>query len=300
VIRLVQSKGQRRLFLAFCLVPTLILFAIFSVYPLFNGLYYSFFKWSGSGASKKFIGLNNYIRLFEDPVIPMTIVHDYFLVFAKVFGIMVIATFFAVVLTQLKIKEAPFYRVIFFFPNIVSVVVIGILWTFIYNPDMGLINSGLRLIGLEQWARPWLGDFQTALPSLVLPAVWAGIGLFMLMLMGGISTIPKSVYEAADVDGATQWQQFWKVTVPLVWGQIKTSILYIVITTLNGSFIIVQIMTEGGPNNSTHVMGSYLYQQAFVNHNFGYAAAIGVMILVLSLLTVLILQWFLKRDKIQY
>ena len=297
---MVQSKKQKYLFLAFCLVPTFILFSIFTLYPLFSGLYFSFFDWSGSSANKNFIGFDNYIKLFKDEIFPQTIIHDYFLVVTKVIGIMVLAIFFAVALTQLKIKEAPFYRVIFFFPNIMSVVVIGILWTFIYNPSLGLINSGLEFIGLGEWARPWLGDEKWALPSLVLPSIWAGIGLFMLMLIGGISNVSKSYYEAAEIDGANEWQQFWKVTLPLVWPQIKISVLYIVITTLNGSFIIVQIMTGGGPNNSTHVMGSYLYQQAFVQFNFGYGATIGVMILIISLITVLILQFFMKREKVQY
>lgn len=297
---MVQSKKQKYVFLAFCLVPTFIMFSIFTLYPLFSGLYYSFYEWSGSSSNAEFVGFGNYVQLFNDELIPLTIYHDYFLVVTKVIGIMILATFFAVALTQLKIKEAPFYRIVFFFPNIMSVVVIGILWTFIYNPGLGLVNSGLEFLGLESWTRPWLGSEKWALPSLVLPSVWAGIGLFLLMLMGGISNVSKSYYEAAEIDGATEWQQFWKVTLPLIWPQIKISILYIVITTLNGSFIIVQIMTGGGPNNATHVMGSYLYQQAFVQYNFGYGATIGVMILVLSLITVLILQYFMRRDKVQY
>src|SRR5690625_347790 len=297
---MIQSRAQRNLFLIFCIVPTFIVFAIFTLYPLFSGLYYSFFEWSGSSSVKTFIGLDNYKRLLSDEIIPKTIMNDYFLVITKVIGIMVLALFFSVALTQLKIKEAPFYRVIFFFPNIMSVVVIGILWTFIYNPNLGLVNSGLEYLGLESWARTWLGDEKWALPSLVLPSIWAVIGLFMLMLMGGIANVSKSYYEAAEIDGANEWQQFWKVTLPLVWPQIKISILYIVITTLNGSFIIVQVMTGGGPNNSTHVMGSYLYEQAFVQYNFGYGATIGVMILVLSLITVLLLQLFLRRDEVEY
>ncbi|WP_138420815.1 carbohydrate ABC transporter permease [Aquibacillus sediminis] len=297
---MVQSNKQKYTFLAFCLIPTLVMFSIFTLYPLFSGLYYSFFEWSGSSANKEFIGFSNYIKLLNDSIIPDTIIHDYFLVATKVIGIMVLALFFAVALTQLKLKEAPFYRIIFFFPNIMSVVVIGILWMFIYNPSLGLVNSGLEFLGLEDWTRPWLGNETWALPSLVLPSVWAGIGLFLLLLMGGISNVSKSYYEAAELDGASEWQQFWKVTLPLIWPQIKVSILYIVITTLNGSFIIVQVMTGGGPNNSTHVMGSYLYQQAFVQYNFGYGATIGVMILILSLITVLILQLFMRREKVEY
>ncbi|WP_202080624.1 carbohydrate ABC transporter permease [Caldalkalibacillus salinus] len=297
---MVQPKSQRIIFLMFCILPTLLLFAVFTIYPLFSGLYYSFFEWSGSASDKEFVGLSHYIQLMNDPIIPRTIIHDYFLVVTKVIGIMILATFFAVALTQLRIKEAPFYRVVFFFPNIMSVVVIGILWAFIYNPNLGFVNAGLEAIGLGQYTQPWLGSERWALPSLVLPSVWAGIGLFMLMLMGGILNVPKSLYEVAKIDGATEWQQFWKVTVPLIWPQIKNSILYIIITTLNGSFIIVQVMTQGGPNNATHVMGSYLYQQAFKQYNFGYAATIGVMILIISLITVMIMQFFLRKEKIQY
>ncbi|MBP1971555.1 N-acetylglucosamine transport system permease protein [Virgibacillus natechei] len=297
---MVQSKKQKYMFLAFCLVPTFIMFSIFTLYPLFSGLYYSFFDFSGSSANMEYIGIENYIRLINDAIIPNTIIHDYFLVVTKIIGIMILAMFFAVALTQMKIKEAPFYRIVFFFPNIMSVVVIGILWTFIYNPNLGLVNSGLEFLGLESWTRPWLGSETWALPSLVLPSIWAGIGLFMLMLMGGIANISKSYYEAAEIDGANGWKQFWKVTLPLVWPQVKISVLYIVITTLNGSFIIVQVMTGGGPNNSTHVMGSYLYQQAFVQYNFGYGTAIGVMILILSLITVFILQLLMRRDKVEY
>jgi len=297
---MVQTTKQRILFLIFCLVPTILVFLVFTVYPLVNGLYLSFFDWSGMSSNKDFIGLENYKELFRDPIIPKTIWHDYFLVVGKVIGIMVLATFFAVALTQLRIKEAPFYRVVFFFPNIMSVVVVGILWQFIFNPDIGILNSGLRAVGLDSWAIPWLGSTKWALPSLLLPAIWAGIGMFMLLLMGAIMNVPKSLYEAADIDGASEWQQFWKITVPLIWPQIKTSILYLVITTLNGSFILVHIMTGGGPNNHTQVMGSYLYQKAFDENNFGYGAAIGVMILIFSLITVLILQFLLKREEVEY
>lgn len=297
---MVQSKKQKYLFLSFCLLPTLLVFAVIIAYPLAQGLYYSFFEWSGMSANKVYVGLKNYRTLFADPVIPKAIWNDYFLVVVKVLGIMSMAIFFAVALTQLRIKEAPFYRIVFFFPNMMSVVIIGVLWSFIFSSNLGLLNGILRAIGLTEWARPWLGDTTWALPSLALPLIWAGIGLFMLLLMGAITNIPKSLYEAADIDGANEWQQFWRVTLPLIWPQIKTSIIYIVITTLNGSFVLVQIMTEGGPNNATQVMGSYLYQKAFRQFNFGYGATIGVMILVLSLITVLLLQFLLRKEKVEY
>lgn len=265
-----------------------------------NGLYLSFFDWSGASSVKEFIGLSNYKELFQDSMIPKAIWHDYFFVLTKVVFIMILALFFAVALTQLKLKESPFYRIVFFFPNIMSVVIIGILWQFIYNPEIGIVNAGLRAIGLENWTRPWLGSLEWALPSLVVPAVWAGIGLFMLLLMGGIMNTSKSYYEAADIDGANAWQQFWKITVPLIWPQIKTSIIYIVITSLNGSFVLVQVMTRGGPSDATEVMGSYLYRKAFADFRFGYGASIGVLILVISLATVVLLQFLLKREKVEH
>ena len=180
------------------------------------------------------------------------------------------------------------------------VVTTAILWVFIYSSQMGLVNSLLEFIGKEEWARSWLGTKTTALPALAVPLIWAGIGLFMVMLMGAIGNIPASLYEAASLDGAGKWKQFKTITVPLIWPQIKTSIIYIIITTLNGSYVLVQLTTQGGPNNATQVMGSYLYQQAFDNFNFGYGAAIGVMILVLNLATVLICQVVLKKEKVEF
>ncbi|GAA0345463.1 sugar ABC transporter permease [Bacillus carboniphilus] len=297
---MVQSKKQKYLFLAFCLLPTFIVFLIFTLYPMVNGVYLSFFDWSGTSAVKDFIAFDNYKRLWNDSVIPKTILNDYFFVVTKAIGIMLLSLFFAVALTQLKIKEAPFYRIVFFFPNIMSVVVIGILWQFIYDPDMGLVNGLLELIGLVEWTRPWLGTMEWALPAVTIVAIWAGIGLFMLLLMGGIMNVPRNLYESAEIDGASEWQQFWRITVPLIWPQIRTSIIYIVITSLNGSFVLVQVMTNGGPGNATEVMGSYLYQKAFEDFQFGYGATIGVLILVVSLATVLIMQFLLKRERVEY
>ena len=295
-----KQKTNNRIFLAFCILPALILFCVFTIYPLFNGLYMSFFKWSGLSGNKSFVGLLNYRRLFADKVVPKTILHDYYLVVVKVIFIMFLAILFAVVLTQLKPKGTPFFRFVYFFPNVMPVVTTAILWTFIFSSKMGLLNAFLDLIGRSDLKRSWLGGLDTALPCIAAVLIWAGIGLFMLMLMGAISNIPGELYEAARIDGASGWMQFVKITVPLIWPQIRTSIVYIIITTLNGSYVLVQLTTLGGPANATQVMGSYLYQQAFTNYNFGYAAAIGVMILALNLLTVVFTQFLLRRERVEY
>lgn len=293
-------KRRRRRFLLFCTVIPLVLFTLFTIYPLFDGLYMSFFEWSGLSGKKTFIGLANYRRLFADRVIPTTIFNDYFLVVVKVIFIMFLALLFAVVLTQLKPRGAAFYRFVYFFPNVMPVVTTAILWTFIFSSNMGLLNAILDLVGAGELKRSWLGSLDTALPCIAVVLIWAGVGLFMLMLMGAISNIPRELYEAASIDGASRWRQFFQITVPLIWPQIKTSVVYIIITTLNGSYVLVQLTTMGGPANATQVMGSYLYQQAFTNYNFGYAAAIGVMILVLNLATVLVTQVLFKREKVEF
>lgn len=295
-----NRKKSNRIFVLSCTIPPLLLFCLFTIYPLFDGLYMSLYKWSGLSGKKTFLGLDNYRRLFADPVIPKTIFNDYFLVVVKVVFIMVLALLFAVVLTQLKPRGTAFYRFVYFFPNVMPVVTTAILWTFIFSSNMGLLNAILDLAGLSSLQRSWLGDLHTALPCIAAVLIWAGIGLFMLMLMGAIGNISRELYEAAEIDGASKWRQFCQITIPLIWPQIKTSVVYIITTTLNGSYVLVQLTTLGGPANATQVMGSYLYQQAFTSHNFGYAAAIGVMILVLNLATVLLAQFLFRREKVEY
>lgn len=291
--------ARRRLFIAGFLLPTFVLFSIFTIYPLLRGLYLSFFDWSGGSETMNFIGLDNYRELLDDEIIPTAIKNDYFLVFWKVILIMLFATFFAVALTRLKLKEYGLYRVIFFFPNIISVAVIGVLWSFIYNPHLGFLNAFLSLFTDKPVETNWLGDTHLAMWSLLPPSVWAGIGFYMLLIIASILGIPSSLYEAASIDGAGQWKQFTKITLPLIWEQFKTSVIHIVITTLNGSFIIVKLMTDGGPDNQTQVLGYYLYQMGFKQFHLSYGATIGVLILILSIITTLILQRLLRRDTIE-
>ncbi|OBZ12767.1 MULTISPECIES: carbohydrate ABC transporter permease [Bacillales] len=293
------SSRSNKLFIASFLLPTLALFSLFTIYPLIRGLYLSFFDWSGGSETMNFIGIDNYKELFSDSIIPTAIKNDYFLIFWKVILIMLLATFFAVALTRLKLKEYGFYRVVFFFPNIISVVVIGVLWSFIYNPTLGFLNAFLSLFTDNPVTTNWLGSPNLAIWSLLPPSVWAGIGFYMLLIIASILGIPSSLYEAASIDGANEWKQFTKITMPLIWEQFKTSVIHIVITTLNGSFIIVKLMTEGGPDNQTQVLGYYLYQMGFKQYHLSYGATIGVLILVLSLVTTLILNRILHRDTIE-
>jgi len=292
----ISKKRQHYLFIACFIIPTFVLFCMFTVYPIIRAIYLSFFDWNGTSSFMKFIKFDNYKNLFQDGIMLRAVLHDYFLVFWKVLLIMIMATYFAVALTRLKIAGRQFFRSVFFFPNVVSVVVIGVLWRFIYNPHLGFLNSFISLFTGKPSSIAWLGDRRLALGALVAPSVWAGIGFFMILLISGITSIPSSVFESAYIDGAGEWRQFWSITFPMIWVHIRVSILLIVITTLNGSFLIVSLMTEGGPDNSTQVMGYYLYQMGFKQFHMGYASTIGVAILVISMLTVGILQIVLGKE----
>lgn len=298
-MKAVSEKWQRNLFIGTFIVPTLVFFCIFTIYPVIQALYYSMFDWSGMSDKKEFIGFDNFKDMFKDPIIWRAIGNDYFLVVGKIVGIMLLATFFAVALTRFNFKLAGFFRSIFFIPNVISVVVIGVLWNFIYNPQIGFLNAFLSLFTEDKVTITWLGFTSHTIWMLLPPAVWAGIGFYMILLIAAIQNIPDSYFEAAELEGANQWTQFKSITVPLIWEQMKVSIINIMMTTLNGSFVIVWIMTEGGPDNSTQVMGSYLYQMAFRQYHFGFAAAIGVLILVLSLVTTVIMQRLLHQETVE-
>lgn len=295
-----SKKLKRNLFIASFIIPTFLFFCVFTIYPVIQALQKSFYDWSGMSENSEFIGFDNFVELFKDPIVLRAIGNDYFLVVGKVIGIMILATFFAVALTRFKLKGSGFFRAIFFIPNVISVVVIGVLWNFIYNPQIGFLNAFLSLFTEKKVDITWLGFPQHTIWMLLPPTIWAGIGFYMILMIAAIVNIPASYYEAANIDGAGQGAQFRHITMPLIWEQIKVSIVNIVITTLNGSFVIVQLMTNGGqPDNTTQVMGSYLYRMAFQQYHFGYGAAIGVMILIVSLITTLILQRIMRQETIE-
>ncbi|MBP1988438.1 carbohydrate ABC transporter permease [Paenibacillus eucommiae] len=293
------GRMMRNVFIASFILPTLLLYLVFTVYPMFKGIYLSLFDWSGGSENYNFIGLGNFKELFKDEIIPKAIRNDYILLFGKILGFMVLSLYFAVVLTRFKVKGSTFFRTVFFFPNVLSVVVVGVLWRYVYNPNLGFLNSVISLFTGKPYDFAWLGD-KWAIFALLPPAIWAGVGFSIILLIAGILAIPESLFEAAELDGASQWQQFWNVSLPLMWEQVQTAVLWITMATLSGSFVIVRIMTfEGGTDNATQVLGSYLYFNAFKYGKFSYGSAIGVLILILALITTLGLQRLMKRETIE-
>jgi N-acetylglucosamine transport system permease protein len=204
-----------------------------------------------------------------------------------------IALTFAALFTQGSnaIRGAGFYRVVFFFPQVISAVIVGILWSYVYHPNVGLLNGVLGAVGLGSLERAWLGNPTTILWAIVAVAVWSSVGFYMVIYIASMQSIPTSFYEAATLDGANRWTTFKDITFPLIWETLRTTLIYIGIIALD-FFVLVQVMTGGGVGSGrrAEVAALYLYNQAFDRSRWGYASAIGVILLVLTLLSVVIMR----------
>jgi len=283
-----NMKTKRGFFIAACLLPGLAFFLLFKVYPTIQIFQKSLYLWTGVSDEPKFIGLQNFVDMFHDDVFLLALRNTGFLMLIVPVVTLLLALVNASLLTQSKLKEKGLYRTVFFFPSILSFVVIAILWSFIYHPTIGFVNSGLELLGLDNLAMSWLGDERTVLWALAVTMIWQAAGYYMVMYMAGIDGISPELYETASLDGATRIQQFFYITIPMLWEIIRITIVFSINGVLSISFIIVSVMTAGGPDRHSEVLMTYLYGQAFTNSNFGYAMAIGVFIFIISMLLALI------------
>jgi N-acetylglucosamine transport system permease protein len=249
-----NMKTRRGFFIAACLFPGLALFLLFKVYPTIQIFQKSLYLWTGVGDEPKFIGLQNFVDMFHDDAFLLSLRNTGFLMLVVPVLTLLIALINASLLTQTKLRERGFYRTVFFFPSILSFVVIAILWSFIYHPTMGFVNSGLELLGLGDWAMAWLGDQRTVLWALAVTLIWQAAGYYMVMYMAGIDSISPDLYEAAGLDGATRIQQFFHITIPMLWEIIRVTIIFSINGVLTISFVIVSVMTAGGPDRHSEVV----------------------------------------------
>jgi N-acetylglucosamine transport system permease protein len=283
------------------LAPAILLYAVFVLWPYGQAIYISLTQWSGIAANPTFIGLGNFERLISDPHFRNALGHNFQLLIVLPIITLGLALTFATLFTQggSGVRGAQFYRVVFFFPQVMSVVIIGVLWQYIYNPIVGLLNGTLRAVGLDGLTRPWLGDPKLALWAVAAVVIWQAVGFYMVLFIAGMQSIPVSFYEAATLDGASRWDAFWGITIPLLWENIRIAVIYIGIAALD-LFTIVQVMTEGKPNRASDVVGRYMYEVAFTNSQFGYASAIGVTLLVLTLILSVLTLRFTQRERLEF
>lgn len=270
------------LFICISVLPAVILTLMFTIWPTAQALYLSFTNATSLGLNNKFVGLDNYIYMFHDKSFIQALKNT-----AKLMAVVPVITIFcslvlAFVLNQCKLKEMVLYRTLFYFPNIVSLTVVGIIWSFVFHPNVGIVNKILGAVGLESLQRSWLGDSKTALWCIAFTLLWQAAGYYMVMHIAAMDGISPEIYESATLDGASAWRKLVSITMPLMKDIIGITFVLALSGTINLSFVLSQVMTGGGPNGASSVLLQYMYTQGFVNGNFGYAMAITVFTLAIS------------------
>ena len=274
-----KSNLKRTGFIFSCVAPAVILFAVFMVVPTFNVFRLSLYQRSTFNPNEVFIGLKNFQMLMKDATFIRSMQNMLLLIVMVTVFTMATALVFAGILTREKLKGQDFFRIVFYIPNILSVVVISGIFSAIYDIDRGLLNSILNLFGKEGIL--WKGE-EHVITSLVIAMVWQAIGYYMVMYMASMSAVPGSLYESAGLDGADRITQFFQITIPLIWTNIRTTLTFFIISTINMAFLFVSAMTGGGPNNASNVALLYMYNQKNLGGGYGYAMAIGVVIFLVS------------------
>ncbi len=286
------------------LLPAVFLYGLFVVYPYAQAIYLSLTSWRGVSPNKPFVGLDNYQRLLGDDRFREALTRNGQLLIVLPLVTIVIALTFAALFAQggQAVRGAGFYRIVFFFPQVIPAVIIGILWQYVYTPNIGLLNGTLRAIGLDGLARSWATDTQTVLWAIVAVAIWSSVGFYMVIFIASMQSIPTSFYEAAVLDGASRWTSFKDITFPLIWETVRTALIYLSIIALD--FFILVVVIAGGSTTTgaqrAEVAAVYLYNQAFTNSRWGYASAIGVVLLILTLLLSIGIMRLSRRETYEF
>lgn len=295
-----KRKGKG-LFVVLCLSPAVILFTVFMVIPTVNVFRMSLYKWGGFSNHKTFVGFDNFKILFQDLQFFQSFQNTILLIVVATVITMVLALAFAAILSREKIKGQNFFRVIFYIPNILSVVVIAAIFSAIYDPSHGMLNSILAVFkGPKASPVLWLGDQSIVIYSIAGAMIWQAIGYYMVMYMASMASIPESLYECASLEGAGRFRQFFEITLPLIWINVRTTLTFFIISTINLSFLFVKAMTSGGPDGSTEVFLSYMYKQAYTNSSYGYGMAIGVVVFVFSFVLSAVVNQVTKREPLEF
>lgn len=278
-----KKSMERTLFLIGCVAPAALLFFIFMIVPTANVFRMSLFKRGAYSPTETFVGLYNFQAAFGDPKFIRSCQNMILMIVIVTIITFGFAIVFASILTREKIKGKNIFRIIFYIPNILSVVVISGIFSAIYLPDnTGMLNSILGLFNPEILADPirWKGE-KLVIVSLIIAMVWQAIGYYMVMYMASISAVSESLYESAGLDGANRIQQFFQITIPLIWTNIRTTLTFFIISTINMAFLFVTALTSGGPNGASEVALSYMYNQKDAGL-YGYSMAVGVIIFIFS------------------
>jgi raffinose/stachyose/melibiose transport system permease protein len=286
-------SARIRGFITIGLLPALVLYLFFVIVPIFWSAYYGFFDWKGIGAAK-FIGFDNYAEVIQDPIFWKAFKNNMLIVAASVFGQVPIA----MILALLLMRSTLFQRVIrasVFMPMVLSSVVVGIIWGYIYHPQIGILNFLLEGIGLESWKKSWLSDPKVSMFALMVPIIWNYIGPYMIMFIAALQNISPEIEDAAQLDGVGPVRKLFAVTLPMIWDTVKVAVVLCISGSLK-AFDLIYVMTGGGPAHSTELLASYMYNSTFNVYRFGFGSAISTAIIILSLILIVGSQYLMKKD----
>lgn len=277
-----RRSGLKNWFGSFAFAaPALFFYVLFVIVPIVSTVQISFHRWNGASPVMEFIGVENYIRVFKDPIFYKALGNNVIWILFTIFVPVLLGLIFAVMITQKYIKGKFIFRLTYFMPNVVSLVAVGIIWGWIYNPEFGIIGKMLEAIGVSGAAGiDFLGDEKLVIWSLVIAGSWTCYGFNMVVFLAGLQGIDSCYLEVARLEGANALQKFFYVIVPL----IKGTIVLLVSNSLIGSFKvfdIIYIMTKGGPYHSSEVISTYMYNSAFNMNDYGYGSALAVVLAVI-------------------
>ncbi|MFC0266132.1 carbohydrate ABC transporter permease [Alloscardovia macacae] len=293
-------ERKRARFGFFCALPTGLLILIFILIPTFNIFRMSVYKWSGYSDDQIFVGFENFRKLFDD----MNFVHAFqntVLLLVVVTSVTLpLAVIFAAILMQNRIIGGSLIRFILYIPSVLSIVIVAAIFSAIYDQNNGLINGSLQFLHLEGLRQVWLGNQKIVIYAIAFSMLWQSVGYYMVMYMASMAGIDPSLYEASQIDGASKTRQLFSLTIPLMWQNIRTTLTFFIISSVNLSFVLVTALTNGGPDNASQVLLGYMYQQAYTNSSYGYGMAIGVVIFLYSFIMSLVVSRATKRDVVEF
>ncbi|MCP1102988.1 raffinose/stachyose/melibiose transport system permease protein [Aequitasia blattaphilus] len=283
--------------IALFVLPAFIIYFIFALVPIAYNFYISLFQ-TDLMSPGKFVGFQNYVNLFKDGTFLKALKNNVFMVIGSLIAHLPVALFLGNILFQ-KIKGSHFFQTVFFLPSVICGVAVGMIWTFVYNSEFGLLNRILEVIGLGDLQQVWLSNKEIALFCIIIVVMWQFVGYHMVIQLAAMKNIPDSLYEAAKIDGASKWVQFRSITFPLIKHILKIDAVLIITGSLK-YYDLVAVMTGGGPNHSTELMSTYMYYQGFRTLKYGYSAAIGVILLLLCVCAVWLSNRIFKSEPIEY
>lgn len=302
----IQTGIQKKAFILAVLIPYLAGYLLFTIYPNIVSVYYSLLRWDGI-AKPAFIGLENFVKVFQDQYVWRALYHNLILLLAVPPITVLLSLVLAYVLVNRRYAENKFHKVIFFLPNVMSTVIIALMWSFIYDGDFGILNALLRAVGIPIGKFYWLGDTNTALAAVMVPMIWGSVGFYVIIFMNAMNSIPASLYDSAIIDGAGPMTILFRITLPLIWGVVRIALIFIILGLFKG-FEILLVLTRGGPQGATDVIGLYMFTVAFggrrtgsgVAPMYGYASAIGMLLFFILVGINLLMDKVFPNRRIEY